>query len=61
MSKITDHHRSNGQSQRELIPDNGLFVGVIQGHEELGVLSDTTDKVPDKDVDAVGGGRLNPC
>lgn len=44
-----------------LIPDDGLFDWVIQGHEELRVFSNATDKVPDKDVKTVGGGRLDPC
>ena len=44
-----------------MTPDDGLFDGVIKGHEELRVFSDATDKVPDKDVEAVGGGGLDPC
>ena len=36
------------------VPDYGLFVGVVQGHEELRVLSDATHKVPDEHVEAVG-------
>lgn len=44
-----------------MIPDDGLFDGVIEGHEEFRVLSNATDKVSDKDVEAVGGRRLDPC
>lgn len=49
------------QKEGEMIPYDSLFDRVIQGHEELRVLSNATDKVPDKDVKAVGGGRLDPC
>ena len=52
---------TNAKRKGQEIPDDGLFDGVIKGHEELRVLSDATDKVPDKDVEAVGGGRLDPC
>lgn len=45
----------------KLIPDDGLFAGIIQGHEQLGVFSDAADEVPDKDVEAVCGGRLDAC
>lgn len=44
-----------------MVPDDSLFVGVIEGHEELRVLSDATDEVPDEDIEAVGGGGLDPC
>lgn len=47
--------------EREVTPDDGLLIGIIEGHEELGVLSNATDKVPHKDVEAVGGGGLDPC
>lgn len=49
--RLGAHAKREGQS----IPDDGLFVGVIERHEELRVLSNATDKVPDKDVEAVGG------
>ena len=42
-------------------PDDGLFVRVVKRHEELGVFSDPADKVPDKHVEAVGRGGLDPC
>lgn len=45
----------------QVAPDDGLFDGVIERHEELRVLSNATDEVPDKDVEAVSGGRLDPC
>lgn len=44
-----------------MIPDDCLFDGVIKGHEELRVFSYTTHKVPDEDIEAVGGGRLDSC
>lgn len=44
-----------------MTPDDGLLIGIIEGHEELRVLSNATDKVPHKDVEAVGGGGLDPC
>lgn len=44
---------------RKVTPDDGLLDGVIEGHEELRVLSDATYKVPDKHIQAVGGGRLD--
>lgn len=49
------------KEKSKVTPDDGLFVGVIEGHEELWVFSDATDKVPDKHVEAVGWGRLDPC
>ena len=44
-----------------MTPDDGLLDGIIEGHEELRILSDATNKVPDKHVQAVGRGRLDPC
>lgn len=43
-----------------MAPDDGLLDGIIEGHEELRILSDATHKVPDKHVQAVGRGRLDP-
>lgn len=43
-----------------MTPDDGLLDGIVEGHEELRVLSDATDKVPHEDVEAVGGGGLYP-
>lgn len=34
----------------EVIPDDSLFDGVIEGHEEFWVLSNATHKVPDKNI-----------
>lgn len=45
----------------KMTPDDGLLDGVIEGHEELRVLPDATDKVPHKHVEAVSGRRLDPC
>lgn len=55
--RLGAHAKREGRA----IPDDGLFDGVIERHEELRVLSDAADKVPDKDVKAVGGRRLDPC
>jgi len=49
--RLGTHAKREGQ----VVPDDVLFDGVIKGHEELRVLSNATDKVPDKDVEAVGG------
>lgn len=40
-------------------PDDALFDGVIERHEELRVLSDAAHKVPDEDVEAVRGRGLD--
>lgn len=38
-----------------------MLIGVIERHEELRVLADATNKIPDKHVEAVRRGGLNAC
>ncbi len=52
----TDHSRV---CQRGA-PDVGLLDGVVQRHEELRILADTTHKVTHKDIQAVCGRRMDP-
>lgn len=52
---------SNECEKGQVIPDDGLFDGIIKRHEELRVLSNATHKVSDKDIEAVGGWALNTC
>lgn len=59
-SSTTHDHQPQTRWEHE-VPDDLLFDGVVEGHEEVRVLSDATDKVPDKDVQAVRGRGLDPC
>lgn len=34
-----------------------MLLGIIQGHEKFSIFSYSADKVPYKDIKAVGGGR----
>lgn len=43
-----------------MTPDDGLFDGVIEGHEEFRVLPNAAHKVADKHVQAVGWRGLDP-
>lgn len=42
-------------------PDDHLFEGVIQRHEELRFFSNATDKIAHEHVEAVCGRGLDPC
>lgn len=44
----------------KVTPDDGLFDGVVEGHEELRILPDAAHKVADKNVQAMGGRGLDP-
>lgn len=57
--EVYEHRRGQGGTVKET-PDDGLFDGVVEGHEELRVLPDAAHKVTDKHVQAVGGGGLDP-
>lgn len=58
--EIHEHRRGEWRRLKG-IPDDGLFDGVVEGHEELRVLPDAAYKVSDKHVQAVGWGGLDPC
>lgn len=53
-------HRRGERRMVKVTPDDGLFDGVIEGHEELRVLPDAAHKVADKHVQAVGWRGLDP-
>lgn len=53
-------HRRGERKMLKVTPDDGLFDGVVEGHEELRVLPDAAYKVSDKHVQAVGWGGLDP-
>lgn len=53
-------HRRGQRRMVKVTPDDGLFDGVIEGHEELRVLPYTAHKVADKHVQAVSWRGLDP-
>lgn len=53
-------HRRGERRRLKVRPDDGLFDGVVEGHEELRVLPDAAYEVSDKHVQAVGWGGLDP-
>lgn len=59
--EVKNHgHRCGERRTVKVTPDDGLFDGVIEGHEELRVLPNAAHKVADKHVQAVGRRGLDP-
>lgn len=57
--EIHEHRRGERRAVK-VTPDDVLFDGVIEGHEELRVLPNAAHKVADKHVQAVGWRGLDP-